>query len=110
MNYSIQDLTDVSQIAGDWWVVKGQNCGQEGWPSGLDGYPCQHSRFIELSDGSWINNVTYCHGSDSVCSTPIMVVTPDVSLKLPGVVRTDYPEGEAPMRPQVELCFQIRYH
>ena len=79
MNISIQDLTDMSQITGDWWVVKGQNCGQEGWPSGLDGYPCQHSRFIELSDGSWINNVTYCHGSDSVCSTAIIAVTPDVS-------------------------------
>ena len=91
----------MSQIAGHWWVVKGQNCGQEGWPSGLDNYPCQHSRFIELSDGSWINNVTYCHGSDSMCSTDIFVVTPDVSLKSQGVVLTDYPEGEAPMLPQV---------
>ena len=31
----------------------------------------------------------------------MLVVTPDVSLKLPGVIRADYPEGEAPMLPQV---------
>ena len=29
------------QVEGDWWVVKGQNCGQEGWPGGYDWYPCQ---------------------------------------------------------------------
>ena len=39
--FSVQNMTSMNQIAGEWWVVKGQNCGQEGWPSGLDWYPCQ---------------------------------------------------------------------
>ena len=44
-----QNLTNLNEVAGDWWVVKGQNCGQEGWPSGFDWYPCQ----------GWITAVTY---------------------------------------------------
>ncbi len=97
-----QDITDLNQVSGDWWVVKGQNCGQEGWPGGYDWYPCQHGRFLEEEDGSWINNTTYCAGSDSVCTSPILVTTPDIYLTAPGVVRHDYPEGEAPVLPQVD--------
>ena len=37
-----QQLDDLpGQVAGDWWVVKGQNCGQDGWPGAYDWYPCQ---------------------------------------------------------------------
>ena len=37
-----QELNNLpNQVAGDWWVVKGQNCGQDGWPGGYDWYPCQ---------------------------------------------------------------------
>ncbi len=96
-------MTDISQVGGDWWVLRGQNCGQEGWPGAYDWYPCQHGRFLQLEDDSWINNTTYCAGSDSVCSTEILVTIPAAELSAPGVVRLDYPEGDAPILPQV-LC------
>ena len=90
-------------------MVKGQNCGQEGWPGGYDWYPCQHERYLEVEEEVWINNTTYCAGSDSVCSTPILVTTPNAELKAPGVVRLDYPKGDAPIVPQVG-CFVILGH
>ena len=104
INLSIQELTDLpNQVAGDWWVVKGQNCGQDGWPGAYDWYPCQHHRLIELEDGSWINNITYCAGSDSVCTSPIFVTTPIAYMWAPGVMRLDYPPTEAPVSPQVRF-------
>ena len=102
----VQELTDLpNQVSGDWWVVKGQNCGQEGWPGAYDWYPCQHHRLIELEDGSWINNITYCAGSDSVCSSPIFVTTPIAYMWAPGVIKLDYPPTEAPVSPQVRTPF-----
>ena len=86
-------------------MVKGQNCGQEGWPGAYDWYPCQHHRLIELEDGSWINNITYCAGSDSVCSSPIFVTTPIAYMWAPGVIKLDYPATEAPVSPQVSTPF-----
>ena len=36
------DITTMEQIQGDWWILKGQNCGQdEVWNGGYDAYPCQ---------------------------------------------------------------------
>ena len=26
---ALQEITDISQVLGDWWVLKGQNCGQD---------------------------------------------------------------------------------
>ena len=26
---ALQEITDISQVQGDWWVLKGQNCGQD---------------------------------------------------------------------------------
>ena len=92
----------MDQVSGDWWVVKGQNCGQEGWPGGYDWYPCQHGRFLMVDDdGNWINNTTYCAGSDSRCTSEIFVTVPNAYLVSPGVARMDYPRGEAPILPQV---------
>ena len=56
---------------GDWWVLKGQNCGQDetvenGWYGGADWCPCQHGRFVKADDGSWINNTTFCAGTGSL--------------------------------------------
>ena len=32
----------MDSIQGDWWILKGQNCGQdEIWNGGYDAYPCQ---------------------------------------------------------------------
>ena len=93
---------DIEQVSGEWWVLKGQDCGQEGWASGYDWYPCQHERIIPDGNGGWINNVTYCAGSDSTCHSDYIVTTPIATLTSPGVVTMDYPQGEAPVVPQTE--------
>merc|ERR1711983_345574 len=98
-----QMITDLEQVSGDWWVLKGQNCGQdEVWYGGADWAPCQHGRFVKVDDGSWINNTTFCVGSDSTCISDLIVTIPKLSLVAPGVVRHDYPEGQAPIIPQIE--------
>ena len=102
---SHQTITEIEQIQGDWWVVKGQNCGQEGWPGALDWFPCQHGRIIEVEGRGWVNNVTYCSGTDSVCTSDIINTTPDCELTSPGVTTMTYPEGEAPIQPQVRYFF-----
>ena len=34
---ALQTITDIEQVSGDWWVLKGQNCGQdEVWRGGYD--------------------------------------------------------------------------
>ena len=98
-----QMITDLEQVSGDWWVLKGQNCGQdEVWYGGADWAPCQHGRFVKVDDGSWINNTTFCVGSDSTCISDLIVTIPKLSLVAPGVVRHNYPEGQAPIIPQIE--------
>jgi len=107
------NITDLSTLKGDWWVLKGQNCGQggpENWSMGSDAYPCQHGRFIKVDDDNWINNTTFCAGKDSKCekdeagndkyydTLPKIYIPED----RPGVVRNDYPLGQAPLVPQVE--------
>lgn len=99
---ALQDVVSLEQVQGDWWVLKGQNCGQEGWRGGYDWYPCQHGRFLQVDQDEWINNTTYCNGKDSVCTSDTIVTVPKISLVAPGVVRHDYPDGEAPIVPQIE--------
>merc|ERR1712002_1211268 len=100
------DITDYSQVRGDWWTVWGQSCGQEDdhgvWAGAYDWYPCSHARFIQLDNQEWINNTTYCAGSDSVCEGDLMVTAPQVYWSSPGVLRHDYPQSEAPIVPQIE--------
>ena len=85
-------------------MVKGLNCGQnEEWYGGQDWLPCQHGRFKQLDDGQWINNTTFCNGIDNVCTSDILVTIPELILISPGVVRHNYPKGEAPLIPQVNL-------
>merc|ERR1711963_9083 len=99
----MQDITDLEQVKGDWWVLKGQNCGQdELWHGGADGLPCQHGRFEKVDEGNWINNTTFCFGKDSQCTSDTIVTIPKIYLSSPGVVRHDYPESEAPVVPQIE--------
>ena len=46
---TVQTITDMSQVAGEWWVIKGLNCGKsEEYPGGYDWYPCQPERFIKV--------------------------------------------------------------
>jgi len=96
---ALQDITDISQVEGDWWVVRGVNCGQEGWPGAYDWYPCQHARYTVIDDG-WVNNTTYCGGHDSVCTTDLIVTIPHATMPSPGLIQLDY--DDAPLLPQVE--------
>jgi len=99
------DITDYDMVAGDWWTVWGQSCGQEdqyGKWGVADWVPCSHARFIQVDDEEWINNTTYCAGSDSVCEGDLLVTVPQVYWSSPGVLRHDYPQSEAPVVPQIE--------
>ena len=111
----LQTVTKMEDIEGDWWVLRGINCGQAPYPGGYDWYPCQHERFIKDSDGQWINKViqfshfaqshlihkpqvTYCGGSQDSCVTDMIVTVANVSMTAPGVVHHDY--TDAPLSPQ----------
>jgi len=89
-----QNITSLDQLEGDWWVVKGINCGQvsdgapfkppgsqplpklspttgRNYPGGYDWYPCQHERFVKSNGHDfpnpttpWVNNITYCGGAN----------------------------------------------
>jgi len=100
------DITDYDMVAGDWWTVWGQSCGQEDdlgtWSGAYDWYPCSHARFIQVEEEEWVNNTTYCAGSDSVCEGEVLVTVPKVYWSSPGVLRHDYPQSEAPVVPQIE--------
>mmetsp|Transcript_19427 Transcript_19427/g.46828 ORF Transcript_19427/g.46828 Transcript_19427/m.46828 type:complete len:339 (+) Transcript_19427:55-1071(+) len=89
---AVQNLTSLDQLEGDWWVVKGVNCGQQkdgypfrpgagypplnptkgkSFPGGYDWYPCQHERFVRSNGhdfpnptSPWVNNITYCGGAN----------------------------------------------
>ena len=75
------DTVDYGLVKGDWWTVYGQSCGQVDehgdWSGAHDWVPCAHSRFIQMEDGDWINNTTFCVGSNSVCTVSI-TATPSV--------------------------------
>ena len=97
---TVQQVTDISQVGGSWWVVRGVNCGQDDvWLGGYDWYPCQHERYLPVGDG-WINNTTYCGGTNSTCSTGQIVTIPHATLPSPGLIRLDY--DDEPLLPQVE--------
>jgi len=97
---TVQEITDISMVEGDWWVVRGVNCGQDNhWSGGYDWYPCQHERYLRLGDG-WINNTTYCGGTDSVCTTGQIVTVPHATMPSPGLIRLEY--DDEPLLPQVE--------
>ena len=91
----------IFQVAGDWWVVKGVNCAQDDvWLGGYDWYPCQHERYLRLEDGGWINNTTYCGGTDSTCTTDQIVTIPHATMPSPGLIRLEY--DDEPLLPQIE--------
>ena len=47
------EITSLDQIQGDWWILKGQNCGQdELWNGGYDAYPCQLESYVQLE--GWV--------------------------------------------------------
>jgi len=97
---AVQSVTKMEDIEGDWWVLRGVNCGADPYPGGYDWYPCQHERFIKQASGQWVNNVTYCGGVKDKCVTDMIVTIANVSMTHPGVVHHDY--TDAPLDPQSE--------
>ena len=58
---TIKNLTNMSQVKGKWWILRGLNCGQSGWPAGFDYFPCQRDDFV-MENGSWVDHIAYCGG------------------------------------------------
>ena len=94
-------LTDLNQIKGDWWSIRGLNCGtNEAYPGGYDWFPCGHERWSQLEDGRWINRISFCAGADNKClsrggGAGIRTVA-NVTLHRPGVLRHEYDSALAP--------------
>ena len=81
----------MDQIEGDWWILKGQNCGQdEIWNGGYDSYPCQLESFVPVGNGNWVRNTTYCFGENNECTSQTIQIAPEATLESPGVVKTTY--------------------
>ena len=74
------------QVKGKWWIVRGLNCGQKGWPAGFDYFPCQRDEFVIGKDGNWVDHIAYCGGKNNTCQTPIVFTVANVSLTSPGVM------------------------
>ena len=36
---AVQSITSLDQVSGDWWVIRGLNCGKGDYPGGYDGKP-----------------------------------------------------------------------
>ena len=101
---SLSSLHHARQFKKMSFLCIGQNCGQDKlWPGGFDWFPCQHGRFEHVLEPQdyWINNTTFCGGSNSTCVGEKYYNTkPTISITSPGVVRNDYPVGQAPLVPQ----------
>jgi hypothetical protein len=99
---TIQNLTDISQVSGKWWIVRGMNCGQKGWPAGFDYFPCQRDEFVPdpTTPGKWIDHIAYCGGTDNKCTTDMLFTVANVSMTKPGVMTHYY--TDPPLKPQTE--------
>lgn len=53
---TVKNLTDLSQVKGKWWILRGLNCGQPGWPAAFDYFPCQRDEFV-FESGQWIDHI-----------------------------------------------------
>merc|ERR1719412_3291358 len=85
------EITSLDQIQGDWWILKGQNCGQdETWNGGYDAYPCQLQSFAKLDNAVWVRNTTYCFGPNDKCNSEAINIDPLAILESPGVIKTVY--------------------
>lgn len=99
-NQTIATLTNMSQVAGKWWILKGLNCGQTGWPAGFDYFPCQRDEFVLDANSKWVDHIAYCGGNDNNCTTPIVNTVANVSITSPGVMTHWY--TDPPLTPQTE--------
>lgn len=42
----VPEVDRMDRIAGDWWVIRGLNCGSDPYHGGYDWFPCQHARYV----------------------------------------------------------------
>merc|ERR1711884_910444 len=77
-----QSLTTIDDLAGDWWVVKGKNCGDSGF--GFDSVPCmKQSAFRGRSDGK----STWTYGANkSKFSPEYITLLNEYKMDAPGVL------------------------
>lgn len=99
---AIKNLTDMEQVKGRWWILKGLNCGQDGWPAGFDYFPCQYDDFVPgvTGDDMWIDHIGYCGGTNNSCITPMLRTVANVSITQPGVLKHWYTDPA--LKPQTE--------
>merc|ERR1711998_408151 len=101
---TLQNLTSVAQIPGKWWILRGLNCGQDGWPAGFDYFPCQRDEFVpdptDPTNKTWIDHIAYCGGTNNTCTTPMLYTVANVSMTSPGVMTHYY--TDPPLTPQTE--------
>eukprot|EP01065_Artemidia_motanka_P053034 TRINITY_DN973_c0_g1_i2.p2 TRINITY_DN973_c0_g1~~TRINITY_DN973_c0_g1_i2.p2 ORF type:complete len:330 (+),score=118.73 TRINITY_DN973_c0_g1_i2:59-991(+) len=128
---AVQNLTSLSQLEGDWWVIKGINCGQtadgtpfhpgagypqlqptpgKSFPGGYDWYPCQHERFVRSSGHDypnpttpWVNNITYCGGANGgLQQCNTSVINTVANITLCAPGVVCHNYTDAPLKPQFE--------
>ena len=96
----VRNLTDIAQLKGTWWIVRGLNCGQEGWPGAFDAFPCQLCNISRVEGGQWVTHFTFCGGSNNTCSTRMASQHANASIDYRGVITHDY--TDIALHPQVE--------
>ena len=96
---TVRNLTNMEQMKGKWWILKGINCGQEGWPAGFDYFPCQRDEFV-YEGSRWIDHIAYCGGTNNTCTTPVINTVANVSITSPGVMTHWF--LDVPLLPQIE--------
>jgi len=100
----VKSITSMEQVKGEWWAIKGLNCGEtEEFPGGYDGFPCQHERWSLNKDGQWQNNISFCAGKANKCisrggGAGIKTVA-NASINSPGVITHSY---DSALSPQIE--------
>jgi len=129
---AVQNITSLDQIAGDWWVVKGINCGQtndsspfrpggkyvpslnptkgKNFPGGYDWYPCQHERFVKSTGHDypnpttpWVNNITYCGGANGgLGNCSTNIIDTVANITMPVPGVVCHNYTDAPLKPQFE--------
>jgi len=128
---AVQNITSLSQLEGDWWVIKGINCGQvsdgspfhpgagyppldptpgKSFPGGYDWYPCQHERFVRSTGrdypnptSPWVNNITYCGGANGgLAQCNTSVINTVANVTLCAPGVVCHNYTDAPLKPQFE--------
>jgi VDE lipocalin domain len=69
----VSNLTSYDQIQGQWWIVRGLNCGQdETWSAGFDAFPCQYDNFmLDDKDQTTRTTATTLANSDDTTTTEV---------------------------------------